>query len=145
MSRRQTRSQRWARFASKNDGGRHHGGAGRGHDLDSCHIYPDGFGYKLREALANYERAQPESWRRYDSQSMLGGTLASLRKFAEAEPLMAVAYFELVRRRATIPAENRPVVDQAGQRVVRLYEDWGNAEAAAEWGEKLKLALSSDK
>jgi len=41
------------------------------------------------------------------------------------------------RRTARMPFEDRRTVEQAGRRVVQLYESWGKAEKAAEWREKV--------
>jgi uncharacterized protein HemY len=55
----------------------------------------------LREALGQ-EHKSPDTWQRYDTQSMLGASLAAQAKFAEAEPL---AGYDL-QHRARIPWES---------------------------------------
>ncbi|MBV9036608.1 MAG: hypothetical protein JO182_19120 [Acidobacteriaceae bacterium] len=37
------------------------------------------------------------------------------------------------QRENIIPAYNRPKLEQAGERIVQLYQDWGKPEKAAEW------------
>ena len=94
----------------------------------------------LREALAGQEKKDASGWQRYDIQSMLGATLAAQGKFADAEPLLAAGYQGLTERKSTIPFENRSATEQAGERVVRLYQDWSKPEIAAEWRERTHRA-----
>ena len=42
----------------------------------------------LREALRIQEKAEPDSWTRYRTQSMLGASLAGQEKYSDAEPLL---------------------------------------------------------
>jgi tetratricopeptide (TPR) repeat protein len=90
----------------------------------------------LREALTNYERTASDSGERYRSQSLLGASLAAQRKYAEAEPLIISGYEGMTRRATAMPFEDRPIVEQAADRIVQLYESWGKPEKAAEWREK---------
>ncbi len=94
----------------------------------------------LREALRGFEKTAPDSWRRYDSQSMLGASAAGQRKYVEAEPLLVSGYEGMIQREATIPSENRNSLEEAGKRIVQLYQNWGKPEKAAEWTEKLQRA-----
>jgi tetratricopeptide (TPR) repeat protein len=92
----------------------------------------------LRDALKGYEKVTPESWKRYNCQSMLGGSLEGQKKYSEAEPLLISGYRGVTQREATIPLEDRRVLSDAGERIVQLYESWGNLEKAAEWRQKLQ-------
>lgn len=47
----------------------------------------------------------PESWERYNCQSLLGASLAGEREYDEAEPLLASGYQGMSQRQASIPAE----------------------------------------
>jgi tetratricopeptide (TPR) repeat protein len=85
----------------------------------------------LREALSNYEKLS-DSWQRYLAQSELGGSLAGQRKYLEAEPLLLSGYQGMIHREGAIPKDERSEVDQAGDRIVVLYQDWGRPEQAAE-------------
>jgi tetratricopeptide (TPR) repeat protein len=85
----------------------------------------------------------PDVWERYAGQSMLGAALAAQAKHAEAEPQLLAGYQGLIERRATIPWGSRSAPEQAGERIVQFYRDWGNPEKAAEWQEKLQAAASS--
>jgi len=97
----------------------------------------------LREALQRQEEKIPGSWQQYDSQNLLGATLARQAKFAEAEPLLVAGYRGLVKRQTTIPWENRSAVEQAGERVVQFYKEWGKPEKAAEWQQELHATTSA--
>ncbi len=94
----------------------------------------------LREALRALERTAPDSWRRYNSQHMLGASVAGLDQFADAEPLLVSGYEGMIARQATIPRENLTVLEAAGQRIVQFYERWGKPEKAAQWTDKLHRA-----
>jgi len=93
----------------------------------------------VREALSNWEKMNPDGWKRYYSQVLMGASLAGQERYAEAEPLLVSGYQGMILREAAIPPESRRVVAQAGERIVQLYQSWGNPEKAAEWGAKLKL------
>jgi eukaryotic-like serine/threonine-protein kinase len=97
----------------------------------------------LRGLLKGYEKAMPESWERYNCQSMLGGSLAGQKRYTEAEPLLLSGYRGLIERRAAIPLESRRALSEAGQRIAQLYESWEKREKATEWRQKLQLVLTS--
>ena len=89
-----------------------------------------------REALACFERVGSRAWERYDSQGLLGASLAGQKKYAEAEPLLLAGYAGMVEREATVPAVNRLIQENAASWIVRLYREWGAPERAAEWQRK---------
>jgi serine/threonine protein kinase len=95
----------------------------------------------FREAWNIYQRTRPETWQRFNSQSLLGQSLAGARRYEDAEPLLISGYQGLIERWNKIPAISRPDVDSAGDSIVRLYEDWHKADQAAEWQSKLKARL----
>lgn len=92
----------------------------------------------LREATRTLEITAPDSWRRYNMQNMLGGSVAGLGKYGEAEPLLVSGYEGMIQRAATIPSENRSALEEAGRRIVQLYQSWGRPEKVAEWTQKLR-------
>jgi tetratricopeptide (TPR) repeat protein len=92
----------------------------------------------LRDVLKEYEKVMPESWERYNCQSMLGGSLKGQKKYTEAEPLLISGYGGVMQREAAIPLKDRLVLSQAGERIVQLYEDWEKPQKAAEWRERLQ-------
>jgi non-specific serine/threonine protein kinase/serine/threonine-protein kinase len=91
----------------------------------------------LRTALSGFEKDVADGWERYNCQSMLGASIAGQKRFQEGEPLVISAYQELVQRAAAIPPANASVVDQAGQRVIQLYRDWGRPEKVLEWAKRV--------
>jgi non-specific serine/threonine protein kinase/serine/threonine-protein kinase len=92
----------------------------------------------LRTALSSYETSSPDSWERYNCESMLGASLTGQKKYQEAEPLVIDGYEAMMQRKATMPAGSSLVLDQAGQRIIQLYRNWGKAEKAAEWTKTLE-------
>ena len=92
----------------------------------------------LRDVLKRYEKVMPDNWKRYNCQSMLGGSLEGQKKYTEAEPLLVSGYGGVMQREAAIPVENRPMLSEAGVRIVQLYEDWEKPEKAAEWRNRLQ-------
>jgi hypothetical protein len=94
----------------------------------------------LHAALANYEKTRPTAWQRYDTQSMLGAVLAGQREYAKAERLFLAGYRGLLERQATIPADSRASVLQAGERIVQLYHDGDKPNQAAQWRKEINAA-----
>jgi eukaryotic-like serine/threonine-protein kinase len=92
----------------------------------------------LRQALNTQEKKNPDSWQRFDSQSLLGAALVGQRKYAEAEPLLLSGYDGLIQRKASIPQGSRSAVKQAGDRIVQLYERWRKPESEAQWRTKTR-------
>jgi tetratricopeptide (TPR) repeat protein len=92
----------------------------------------------LRESVRGFIKVRPDFWARFDAESNLGSSLASQRRFAEAEPLLISGYEGLARLEATIPPVNKPALDHAGQWIVALYESSGQPARAAEWRLKLQ-------
>ena len=92
----------------------------------------------LRPALTTYEKVAPDSWERYNCESMLGASLTGQKKYQEAEPLVVDGYDAMTQRKATIPAGSSSALDDAGARIVQLYRSWGKAEKAAEWTRTLE-------
>jgi tetratricopeptide (TPR) repeat protein len=97
----------------------------------------------LRDALKGYEKAMPESWERYNCRSMLGGSLAGQKKYAEAEPHILSGYGGMIERQAAIPLESRRALSEAGERIMQLYENWKKPEKAAAWRQKLQPLLTT--
>ena len=98
----------------------------------------------LRSAMKRYEQTDGDSWERYDCQSMLGDSLASQRRFVEAEPLLLSAYEGLKKREAAIPQQtSRPPLERAEEWVVRLYKEWGKPDKAVEWQIKFRRRTGS--
>jgi tetratricopeptide (TPR) repeat protein len=97
----------------------------------------------LREALTSHEKANTNTWIRYNCESLLGASLASQKNFAEAEVLLLSGYEGMTQRIGSIPAASRFFVEQAGKQIVELYQDWGKPERAAEWRGRLRVTKTA--
>ncbi len=91
----------------------------------------------LCEYLAIRQKDQPDVWSTFNTRRQLGGSLLGQKKYAEAEPLLIVDYEGMKAREAKIPAQDKARLPEAGARIVKLYEAWGQPEKAAEWRRKL--------
>ena len=92
----------------------------------------------LRECLATRTRLRPDDWRTLNTQSMLGGALAGLKRLDEAEPLLLAGYQGMKERQQQIPPEPidaRMQVPRAAERLAKFYEAKGQADKAAQWRE----------
>jgi hypothetical protein len=56
--------------------------------------------------------------------------------------LVLSGYEGMKAREAKIPPPSKPRFTEAAERVVRLYEEWGKKDKAAEW--RTKLAEPTD-
>jgi hypothetical protein len=93
----------------------------------------------LRDALRVYEKIASDGWERYHCESMLGDGLTGQKKYAEAEPFVVSGYEGMTQRQATMWAENRSVLEDAKESILRLYEGLGKKEKVAEWRQKLQM------
>jgi hypothetical protein len=64
---------------------------------------------------------------------MLGGSLEGQRKYAEAEPLLISGYAGVKQRESAIPMQDRHILSEAAEHVIRLYENWGKPDKLKEW------------
>ncbi|MGO9914866.1 MAG: tetratricopeptide repeat protein, partial [Isosphaeraceae bacterium] len=85
----------------------------------------------LRGSLAVREKTQPNAWNTLNTRSMLGGALLGQGKLAEAEPLIVQGYEAMKAREATIPSEGQPLLTEAAERLVLLYQQTGRPDQAA--------------
>jgi hypothetical protein len=92
----------------------------------------------LQEALRALQKTDPSGWGRINAQSLLGVSFAGQKKFSEAEPLLKVALQEMLDHRKDIPHESLYFFDSAGEALVHLYQDTGQADKASEWQTKLQ-------
>jgi non-specific serine/threonine protein kinase/serine/threonine-protein kinase len=93
----------------------------------------------LREALRGREKKSPDAWERYQSESMLGTSLAGQGRYAEAEPLMLSGYRGIVQRASAVPYEERSAIEQSREIIFRLYKMWDKPEKAAYWSRNPEL------
>jgi hypothetical protein len=111
--------------------------AGLGHNLLKQRWYAEAEPL-LRECLAIREQRLPDSWLRFNTQSMLGGALLGQQKYAEAEPLLLQGYEGMKQREARIPPPEKARLPEAVERLVQLYEATGQLEKARLWRDKAK-------
>ena len=76
-------------------------------------------------------------WLTFNTQSMLGGSLAEQQKFAEAEPLLLTGFTGMQERLEKILIPLRIRLDEAIQRLIDLYSAWNKPAEAERWREEL--------
>ena len=71
--------------------------------------------------------------------SLLGASPSGQKKYADAEPLLLQGCQGLQQRQASLPPYlNAPRrITESLERLVQLYDAWGNPAPAAEWKQKL--------
>ena len=94
----------------------------------------------LAQCLAIRVKAIPDDYRRFNTESLLGGTLLGEGKYAEAEPLIVGGYEGMKAREAKIAVSGKNLLTEAAERVVHLYHAWGKPEQADAWAARLGLA-----
>ena len=92
-----------------------------------------------REGLAIYEKDHPGEieWRGPYLKNVLGGILLAQKKYKEAELLLVQGYEGMKQGEALIIAPWRYRLTEAGERVIRYYEETNHPEKAREWREKI--------
>jgi serine/threonine protein kinase/tetratricopeptide (TPR) repeat protein len=89
-------------------------------------------------ALKILSEKAPSALGTHHARSLLGGALLGQKKYAEAEPSLIGGYEGLKALGERIPAPTRGLLTaELGERIVQLYEAWGQPEKAAEWRTKL--------
>jgi hypothetical protein len=97
-----------------------------------------------RESLPVHEAKGPNDWSTFEARSVLGARLLGLGKTAEAEPLLRSGYEGLAKRRAAIPALDRPCLAAALDRLIAFSEATGEADDVKAWkAERAKLDTDS--
>jgi eukaryotic-like serine/threonine-protein kinase len=90
----------------------------------------------FRDWLKHSVKLAPPWWREHLVTSWLGESLLAQKKYADAEPLLLSGCRGL---RANEDLHNPDVnkhADEARQRLVRLYDEWGKPDEAARWREQ---------
>jgi tetratricopeptide (TPR) repeat protein len=99
-----------------------------------------------REAIALCEKNEKKhdeiDWYLPYAKNVLGGALLGQKKYAEAEPLLVQGYEGMKRAEAVIIANWRYRLPEAGERVIRYYEETNQPEKAREWRERLRKEKS---
>lgn len=73
----------------------------------------------------------PQGWRTFNTQSLLGGVLLTLKKYDEAEPLLRQGYEGLKQRRAQLTSPT--LLPRACDRLIELYTAQNNPTAVQQW------------
>jgi len=84
------------------------------------------------------DKQSPDEWSSFHARSLLGASLLGQKKFAEAEPLLLAGYEGLRSRAEKLPPEDKPLLKEAVQRVIKLYEAAGKPAQAADWKRRLE-------
>jgi serine/threonine protein kinase len=87
----------------------------------------------LRECLSILEKKEPDDWRTFNTQSMLGGALLGLNKYADAEPLLLKGYDGMKAREKTIPLLDAARIPEALDRLIELYTATKNPDEVKKW------------
>jgi hypothetical protein len=77
-------------------------------------------------------------WGRFRARVFLGGALAGLHRYAEAEPLLISGYQGMQQRLSRIPAKQKKWLRSSGEQIIDLYLQWSKPEQAAQWRAKLR-------
>jgi tetratricopeptide (TPR) repeat protein/tRNA A-37 threonylcarbamoyl transferase component Bud32 len=89
-----------------------------------------------REAVEFYRKKLPDDWQRSRMESLLGATLVGQKKFTEGEPLLLDGYRGMKARKERFTVPEQYYLDRAREWIVRLYDEWGKPDKAAEWKSK---------
>jgi serine/threonine protein kinase/tetratricopeptide (TPR) repeat protein len=87
----------------------------------------------LRECLAIRQTKEPNDWRTYNTQSLLGGALLGQQKYADAEPLLLKGYEGMKAREKTIPPQGAIRIPEAVDRLIGLYTATNKPDEAKKW------------
>ena len=95
----------------------------------------------LRSLADRPTLAKPDHWRRYNALRLLGGALLGQKRYAAAEPLLLQGYEGMKQRSVNIPIEGKVRLTEALERLVQLYDSWGQKDKADAWRKKLPPEL----
>jgi tetratricopeptide (TPR) repeat protein len=91
----------------------------------------------LRECLQERLKLKTDDWRRFQTMTQLGATLAAQAKYAEAEPFLIEGYEGLAAHESAVPPSRKKVISQAAGRIAPFYDAWGKPDKAAAWRQRL--------
>jgi tetratricopeptide (TPR) repeat protein len=93
----------------------------------------------LRDALRIRQQHEPDAWTTFNTMSQLGGANLGQARFEEAEPLLIAGFEGMRKRLKDIPPYRRFCVDEALDRLVKLYVGWNKPESADTWRKALEV------
>jgi serine/threonine protein kinase len=91
----------------------------------------------LRQALGIRQRNEPDAWRTFNTQCLLGASLLGQERYAEAESCLLQGYKGLDEREDTVPEAGQFYLTNALEQLVQLYDALGQSDQAAQWRAKL--------
>jgi tetratricopeptide (TPR) repeat protein/tRNA A-37 threonylcarbamoyl transferase component Bud32 len=91
----------------------------------------------LRDCLAIRDKLEPIAWTTFNTQSLLGAALLEQHKYAEAKPLLLAGLAGMQKRVADIPLQYQIRVQEAMERLVKLFEATGKSADATRWKNEL--------
>jgi non-specific serine/threonine protein kinase/serine/threonine-protein kinase len=121
-----------------------HGMSDRAAD-DAIVVFTTGL---LRRCLTRRQKAIPNAWQTFNTQSLLGGALLGQKKYAEAEPLLLKGYEGMKTREKTIPNHSGGElhIPEALDRLIELYTAINRPDEAKKWqAERAKYAQGKTK
>jgi serine/threonine protein kinase/tetratricopeptide (TPR) repeat protein len=99
----------------------------------------------LREACRIYEMQLPDSWERFAFLSVFGASLLGQQRFAEAEQPLLESYEGMKQRENSIRRNAKKFMTDNVERLVELYDNWGQKDKAAHWRKKLPVKEAGKK
>ncbi|MFO0844037.1 MAG: serine/threonine-protein kinase [Gemmataceae bacterium] len=100
----------------------------------------------LRDSLLIRQKAQPDHWTTFNTQSALGEALSGQKKYADAEPLLVQGYAGLKQRQGKIPPQYRAVrLREALERLIGLYDATGKKDEAAKYRQEIAALTKAAK
>jgi serine/threonine protein kinase/tetratricopeptide (TPR) repeat protein len=97
----------------------------------------------LRESLAILQKKSPGDWQTFRTQLLLGTALLGQEKYADAEPHLWQGFQGMKKSERDQGTRHyglspRQRLTEVLERVVRLYEAWGNPSEATKWRTELE-------
>ena len=99
----------------------------------------------LRECLPILQKQKPDALTTFNTQSLIGAALLGQKKYADAEPLLKQGYTGMKEREAKMPTNGLALLIPAVERLVQLYDAWGQPDQAAKWRKELEAERGRQK
>lgn len=87
----------------------------------------------LRECLAIRKMKEPDDWKTFNTQSLLGGALLGQKKYADAGPLLLAGYEGMKAHEDQIPPQAKIRLIEAVNRLVELYTALDKPDELNKW------------
>jgi tetratricopeptide (TPR) repeat protein/predicted Ser/Thr protein kinase len=86
-----------------------------------------------REAFEFYSKSQPDDWRRFRVQTLVGASLARQKRYKDAEPMLVEGYRGLLTLKDRIAVPEHYHVDLARKWIFEACQGWGRQDKLAEY------------